>query len=71
MRQRPSALTAADKASLTDVPDFRSADRELLVGHSLDVRDVTGDVVTWHHHPTEAEQAFAAELLGRRVQHVV
>ena len=45
-----------------------------LTAHGLNVADVTrndagGLRITWNTHPTEAEQAFAAELLGEPVDH--
>lgn len=47
----------------------KQPDVERLLVHGLKVSNVIGDVVTWSAPPTEAEQAFAAELLERTIRH--
>ena len=73
MYRQAAPVTPADKAGLTDLPvlDARPEERDLLVGHGLDVIRVNGDTIQWKRWPTPAEESFAAELLGRPVQHAI
>lgn len=45
-------------------------DAARLRAHGLNVARIDGDTVHWSRPPTEAEQAFASELLARKVSHV-
>ncbi len=67
----------ANTADMQDAHRVTVTDDDLLakvVAHGLNVRGVLraegGSLtVVWRSHPTEAEQAFAQELLGERVGH--
>lgn len=50
-------------------PDMTQTELERLLVHGLKVRLVTHECVTWDSPPTEAEQAFAQQLLERTVTH--
>lgn len=65
------ALDPTDRAAAKDVAETNWKETETLKRHGLGVRAVVGNTVTWHREPTEAEQAMAAQLLGRILAHGV
>lgn len=70
-RQKPMAEDMQDSHRVTVTPDDLLAK---LVVHGLNVRGLSraeggGLTIQWRAHPTEAEQAFAQQLLGEPCGH--
>ncbi len=49
--------------------DMTQTDFEKLLVRGLQVKGVVDDCITWSSPPTEAEKAFAAEILSKKVTH--
>lgn len=64
-------LSPADRADAKAVAVTQWDETQKLQAQGLDVRRVVKNTVTWARFPTEAEQAFAAQLLGRFLSHSV
>lgn len=72
--KKSTKLLPTDIAALPDVTVTDDDMTARLSGNGLNVKRVTtnpagGIVVHWRKPPTEAEQAFAQELIGQPVQH--
>lgn len=72
--KKSTKLLPTDVAALPDVTVNDDDMTARLSGNGLSVKRVTanpqgGIVVHWRKPPTEAEQAFAQELIGQPVQH--